>query len=215
MKAWKWLGAAMLAIVGAGKAGAVATNPAYLNIDITITASKSVTVIGQGSSTDTTTNWTGTPNLAVAPTSTVTVQNNSGVLSEGWQLSTNANSLAASGSVWARAASTTSVGADAFAVQAVFGSSSTLSCAAASWSNGTIAPALTTTPVSYTTSVFADSALNVGGGVSYQPDNTSTNVMYANSGLGAGQRALCWRVILPASTATSITQNIQVIVTAL
>jgi hypothetical protein len=212
-----WLGAVVLAVAAlSGQAGAVASNPAYLNIDVTITASLSVTVNGVASSTDATTNWTGTPNLAVAPTSTVTVQNNSGVLTEGWQLSTNANSLAASGSTWARSASTTSVGADAFAVQAVFGSSNTTTCAAASWNNSTIAAPLGTTPTSYTTTVYADSALNAGGGVSYQPDNTSTNKMYAyNAATGAGQRALCWRVILPASTGTQTLQNIQVVVTAL
>ncbi|MDE2489860.1 MAG: hypothetical protein KGM24_03380, partial [Elusimicrobia bacterium] len=75
----RWLGAALLATVGlAGTAHA--TNPAALNIDVTITASKSVSVNGVASSTDSSVNWSGTPNQAFTG-STVTVKNDSGVLS--------------------------------------------------------------------------------------------------------------------------------------
>jgi hypothetical protein len=211
---WRWLGAALLATVGlAGTAHA--TNPAVLNIDVTITASKSVTVNGVASSTDSSVNWTGTPNQAFTG-STVTVKNDSGVLSEGWELSTNANSIdtTGGGQTWALAASSTSVGADQFAVQAVFGSSNTAAsgCSSASWGSSVIAPVLTTTPTQYTTTKFADSALNNLG--TYLPD--SGNLLYAyNASTGAGLRALCWQTVMPTSTSTQNKQNIQVIVTAL
>ena len=212
---WKWSGAALLALAAlCGRAEAGVGSPSYLNIDVTVSASKSVSVSGAASSTDTTTSWTGTPNQAVAPTSTVTVQNDSGVLTEGWQLSTNANSLSTSAQTWARATSTSSVGADQFAVQAVFGSSNTTTCASASWTDGAIAPPLTTSGVSYTSGgTFADSALNSNG--RFNPD-ASNNLLAYNAATGAGQRALCWRVIMPASTLApnAAVENIQVIVTA-
>ena len=134
----KWLGGALLALAAlSGRAQAGTT--AYLNIDVTISGSKSVQVNGVVSSSDTTSvNWT-TPNQTVVAPGTVTVQNNSGVLTEGWELSTNANSLPASGGSWALAASSSAVGAEQFALQAVFGSSNTVAagCSGASWSNGT------------------------------------------------------------------------------
>jgi len=212
-----WLGGALLAMAALGvKAQAAGVgNPSYLNIDVTITASKSVAVNTVQSSSDTSTTWNGTPNLAVNPTSTATVKNDSGILSETWSLSTNASSLSPSGTTWARQNSTTTVGADQFAVQAVFGSSNTTTCAAASWTNGTIAPPLTTGAGTLYTGggALADTAL-VNNGTS-SPDNVST--MYAfNAATGAGLRALCWRLILPSSTAApnNAVENIQVIVTA-
>lgn len=222
-QSWKWLGA-ILAMVGlTAQARAAATNPAYLNIDVTITSAKSVTVNGVGSSTATTFAWAGTPNQLVTVASTATVQNNSGILSEGWELSTNANSIdtTGGGQTWALAASTSAVGGDQFGLQAVFGSSSTVAAgcplaAAAEWNSTTIAPPLTAAVAQYTAARFADSNLNAGGGVSYEPDNTVSNLMFAfNAATGAGSRALCWRAIMPASTSTQNTQNIQVIVTAL
>ena len=214
----KWLGAALLAVAGlAGSAQAAGVgSPSYLNIDVTITASKSVSVLGLNSSTDTSTSWNATPNLAVVAPTTTTVVNDSGVLSEGWKLSTNANSLDTTGGAqtWALSASSTSVGADAFALQAVFGSSNTAlgGCSASSWNNGTISPLLTSgAGVAYTAAVFADSALNAAGGL-FAPDSGVN--MLANAANGQGKRAMCWRVILPASTATLNKQNIQVIVTA-
>ena len=206
----------MLAVLGlAGSANAGVGSPSYLNIDVTITATKSVSVLGLNSSTDTSTSWNGTPNLAVVAPTTTTVVNDSGILSEGWKLSTNANSIdtTGGGQTWALTASSTTVGADAFALQAVFGSSNTVSagCTASSWNNGTISPLLTTTAVAYTATTFADSALAAGGGL-FAPDS-GVNLL-ANAANGRGKRAMCWRVILPASTATSNKQNIQVIVTA-
>ena len=212
-----WLGAALLAAAGlAGRAEAATS--AALNIDVTISGSKSVAVNSVASSSDTTSvSWT-TPNQAIPSPSTVTVTNNSGVLSEGWELSTNASALAPSGTPWTLAGSTTSVGAEQFAVQAVFGSSSTTSgqCASnASWTKGTIAPILQTTPQQYVASgLYADSGLATGGASTYQPDNGNNMYPYSAT-TGVGRRALCWRLILPLSTAQSATQNIQVIVTAL
>lgn len=223
---WKWLGA-ILAMAGlAVQAKAAATNPAYLNIDVTITSAKSVTVNGVASSTVTSFAWNGTPNQLVTVASTATVQNNSGILSEGWELSTNAKSIdtTGGGQQWNLAASTGPVlpGADSFGVQAVFGSSSTVAAgcpvaAAAEWNSTAIAPPLTAAVAQYTSTQFADNNLNAGGGVSYEPDQTIApfNMFAFNAATGAGQRALCWRVVLPASTSTQNTQNIQVIVTAL
>ena len=70
-----WLGAALLALCGLAGRAQAASNPAFLNIDIAISASMSVSVNDVPSSTDTSTTWSGTPNQAVAPTSTVTVKN--------------------------------------------------------------------------------------------------------------------------------------------
>jgi hypothetical protein len=211
----KWLGAALLALVGmAGTAGA-ATNPAYLNIDVAISGSKSVTVLGVGSSTDTSSTYS-TPDFAQVAPSTVVVENNSGIITEQWELSTNANSLASAGSTWALVASTTNVPADSFALQAVFGSSTTASagCSGASWTNGTIAPPLAVAVTAYTTTVLADSALNSGGANTYKPDNGNSMYAWSSGGNGVGQRALCWRLSEPLSTTASATQNVQLIVTA-
>ena len=205
-----------------GRAEANAGTPSYLNIDVTITASKSVSVFASGtnSSTDTSTSFSGTPNQVSTAATGVGVYNDSGVLSELWKLSTNASSLTSTsgGQVWSLATATTTVGNEAFAVQAVFGSSNTAAtCGNASWSNGLIAPILPTTPATYTANgEFADSALNATGGL-FNPDSSNTMLAY-NAGMtnGLGFRKLCWRVILPATTAAVNGQieNIQVIVTA-
>jgi len=55
--------------------------------------------------------------------------------------------------------------------------------------------------------VYAATSLNNGGGTP-QPD-VADGTMQASH-----QRALCWRVIMPDSTATTETQNVQVVVTA-
>jgi len=207
-----WL--ALAGLLGVGKAEAA--NPAYLNINVAINANLSVAVNGVASSTDTGTTWnTATPNQAFASASSATVTNDSGGTSERWALATNANSIDTGGGSpgsWTVAGSTTSVGADQFSLQAVFGSSNTAlgGCPAAGsgdW-NQAFAPLLTTTPVTYTSAVFADSNLTNGGGTP-NPDNTGNNRMFA-----ASKRALCWRIITPNSTSTSDTQNIQVIVSA-
>ena len=111
--------------------------------------------------------------------------------------------------------SSTSVGADSFSLQAVFGSSNTAAAgcpvaASADW-NQSFAPLLTAAPVTYTSTVFADSSLTNNGGTP-NPDVTAGA---ANGRMFAGdKRALCWRIITPSSTATTDTQNIQVVVTA-
>src|ERR1035437_6455310 len=97
-----WLGAALLALAGlTGKAQAAGVgSPSYLNIDVTINSSKSVSVTGARVSSQTTT-FDGTVFL-LAATSTATVKNDSGVLTEGWVLSTTLNSIDATGGgpVW-------------------------------------------------------------------------------------------------------------------
>ena len=206
----------VLALAGVMTAGsAQAANPAYLNINVTITANVSVSVNGTDSST-TTVSWNAaTPNDKLVPVglASATVRNDSGGVTEKWKLSTNPYSLSSvAGSTWSLAGSTAAVGADEFAVQAVFGSSGTASCpsgAAADW-DAPFAPPLTASPVVYTSSVFADTNLDNGG--TPLPDIAGGG---ADGRMHAGsRRALCWRVITPNSTSTAQTQNIQIVVTA-
>ena len=209
---------ALLALAGWLVAGeAEAANPAYLNINVTVNANVSVSVNDAASSTMTVSWNAATPNDKLVPVSlaSATVTNDSGGVTEKWRLSTNQYSLSAvAGSTWTLAASSSSVGADEFAVQAVFGSSNTaatscLSATHADW-NSTFAPVLTTSLQTYTTTTFAAPSL-VNNGTS-NPDQTSGT---ANGRMFAGsKRALCWRIISPSSTSTAETQNVQVIVTA-
>ena len=213
-----WTGAALLALgLLSVDAQAGVGTPSYLNIDVTISASKSVSISTVRTSTQSVT-WTGQATLAAA--STAAVRNDSGILSESWQLSTTANSLdATSGAAgWTIAGSSTNLAADAVTVQAVFGSSNTIAAGcpaagAADWNLSASAAILTTTPATYGPTLFADSTLNTGGGL-YQPDTGSTMYAY-NATSGVGQRALCWRLVMPPSTALSNVQIVPVIVTAL
>ena len=206
-----WLGAALLALAWTGRAQAAGVGtPSYLNIDVTISASLSVSVTGAKVSSQAVT-WTGQSLLAAA--STATVKNDTGLLSEKWQLSTTANAADATNGAagWTIAGSTTGLAADNVAVQAVFGSSHTAlaGCPATSgteWNNTAVAPPLTTAPATYTNTLYADAALTTNG--SYQPD-AAIGTMYANS-----QRALCWRLAMPPSTSLTNQQIIAVIVTA-
>ena len=101
----------------------------------------------------------------------------------------------------------------------MFGSSTTAAggcpgSGAADWNLAAATP-LTTVLAQYTSTVFADSLLNSGGGTSYEPDNAGAGLMFADSQAGGyGSRALCYRVILPQTTANTDEQIIQVIVTA-
>ena len=215
----KWILGALLALAGlAQEAGAVATTTAYLNIDVTINAQLSVKVDSFESST-VTISWTGTPNQqwvndgTGGRPSSATVTNDTGILTEKWLLATNANSLNAPGNsaTWALAASSSAVAADQFALQAVFGSSNTaangcLGSGASEWADGNAAPLLSATKQLYTSTRYVGASLNDDGQPT--PDEAS-GAMYAGS-----KRALCWRLILPASTSTQDTQNVQILVTA-
>ena len=215
-----WAGAALMALGLLGvEAKAGVGSPSYLYIDVTISASKSVSIVGLSASSQTTT-WTG--QTALAAVSTAAVRNDSGILSEGWQLSTTATSLnATTGAAgWTIASSSASLAVDNVSVQAVFGSSNTAlagcpAAGAADWNITASAPPLTTSLQTYGPTLFADSTLNTGGG-SYQPDTGSTMYAY-NATTGAGQRALCWRLAMPPSTSVSTAQQqiVPVIVTAL
>ena len=209
---------ALLAVAGlAGKAAASAGTPSYLNIDVTFNTSLSVAVDAANSSTYTVA-WSGTANQELLSPSSATVTNDSGRITERWKLFTNQNSLTASGSTWSMAASSSAVGADQFALQAVFGSSNTASggCSSAT-NNGTWnvlanAPLLTTTfatGLQYTTAGQLASTELVNNGQSTPDVVTNSGSMLANN-----KRALCWRVIAPTSTVATATQNIQVIVAA-
>jgi hypothetical protein len=212
--AWAALGLA-LAWTGATRAQAASNTTARLNIDVSITANLSVAVNNAVTSTQAV-NWnTGTANQPLVSPATSTVLNDSGGQTERWQLSTNANSIntANNAEVWAVSTDSTSVGANAFALQAVLGSSNTASgaCPAAGatdW-NQTFANELSAAQQTYTSALFADSTLNTGGGL-FNPDVAGSGRMFA-----AGKRALCWRVITPQSTDSVDTQNIQITVTAI
>lgn len=213
MKSWRLVVLVALGLA-LGQAGrAFGASSATLNIDVTIAGSLSVEVDGGASSTQTT-NWNAaSPSAKLVSAATATVRNSSGGRTEKWSLSTNPYSLSAvAGSTWSLAGSTSTVGPDEFSVQAVFGSSGTLSCpsgAAADW-DAPFAPPLTASPVAYTSTVFADTNLNNAG--TPLPDITAGG---ADGRMHAGsRRALCWRVITPSSTSTAQTQNIQIVVTA-
>jgi hypothetical protein len=181
-------------------------SPSYLNIDVTISASKSVSVVGQRTSSQTAT-FDGSTFLLVSA-STAEVKNDSGVLSEGWQLSTTANSINATtaGAGWTIVGSSSNLATDNMAVQAVFGSSHTIlggcpTSGLAQWNNTAIAPPLTTTPQQYGATLFADTTLNTNG--LFAPDSGTS--LFAGS-----TRALCWRLAMPPST-TLGTANVQII----
>ena len=197
------------------------TPTAVLNIDVTISAAVSVQVDGAGSSSYTAVGWSPTNRVLVSP-STATVTNVSGGLNEQWWLSTRANSINITGNAktWSLAASTitTAVGADSFAVQAVFVSSVAVQCPAYNdwrWATASATP-LTTVPAQYT-GIQNQFWFNEYDTVDHQswPDNLANNTMSAYiAATGAGQRALCWRVVGPSTTSTPEMQNIQIIVTA-
>jgi hypothetical protein len=211
-----WLGAALCALLGwAGKArAAAATNPAFLNIDVTFSNAMSVVVDGTASSTYTV-NWT-SPNQQLLSPSSATVSNNS-IVTERWKLYTNDTSLPEiAGASWTLVNSTTSVGVDQFALQAVFGSSNTADCSAltanGTWNLTTRAPLIPAgfgSAVQYTTAGSLASPELISNGQSTPDASLNGGSMY-----GAGKRALCWRVIAPQSTSATQTQNIQVIIAA-
>jgi hypothetical protein len=211
-KTWLALG---LAVAGLTATGAEAANPSRLNINVSITQNLSVSVNNAQTSTNTVAWNTGSPNERLVPVglTTSTVLNDSGGTTERWQLSTNLNTMPVSGTdAWTLSVDSSAVAAEQFALQAVFGSSNTAACpiaAAADWDQDT-ATEITTTPEFYTSTRFADAALD--GGVNGGTPNPDVP---ANGRMNAGSfRALCWRVITPASTVASATQNIQLTVTA-
>ena len=216
----KWAGALIALIALAWTAqDAAAANPATLNINVAVTANLSVAVNGVQSSTYTGVTWN-TSSQQQLTGSTATVLNDSGAQTEKWALSTNGQSIPVSGTeFWTLNTSSSAVGADQFSLQAVFGSSATAggSCpngASTDWDEDFADP-LTTSPVTYTSTQFANTNLNTGGNGSlflYNPDVIAGG---ANGRMFAGrQRALCWRIRTPTTTSTANTQNIQVIITA-
>src|SRR5471030_2023877 len=83
----KWLGAALLALLGlaAGRAEAGQGTSSYLYIDVTITNTLSVSVNSVGASTQSVT-WSGATALGAAATPNVT--NDTGYIAEKWELKT-------------------------------------------------------------------------------------------------------------------------------
>jgi hypothetical protein len=221
----KWMGrtAALAAVLtGAGLQAAKAANPAKLDIEVLVTSNLSVSVDGVAESTVTVTWDAANPSAdLVNNTSSATVKNDSGAQTEKWQLSTLASSIdqGTNGS-WSLATSTAPSlpGADQFALQAVFGSTSTTASgcpagSAADWNAGYAAP-LTTTVQTYTSTLFADPTLDVSG-ASSNPDNPAITSTGNNGDMLAGDsRALCWRIIAPSSISTVDDQTVQLVVTA-
>jgi hypothetical protein len=214
----KTAAAALALALLAGGAQAASNVTARLNIDVSITQNLSVAVntVGGVTTSTQTVNWnTGTANAQLVSPTTSTVLNDSGGQTERWQLSTNANSIntANNAEVWAVSTDSAAVGANAFALQAVFGSSNTApgNCPAAGSSdwNQDSANELSAAQQTYTSALFADASLNAAGGTP-NPDVAGSGRMRAGS-----FRALCWRVITPSSTDSVDTQNIQLTVTAI
>lgn len=199
-----------------------AASEADVDIDVTIAGALSVSVDAVHSSTRGAVWDASVPNQQLVSASSVTITNDSGGLTEKWALSTDAQSVNAAGgsAVWTLASSTSPAlpGDDQFAVQAVFGSSNTAagSCpgvGAQAWNEGFAQP-LTAVPVTYTSTVFADTldaAMNAGGATA-APDVSSGP--HDGRVFASHKRALCWRVIAPYTSSTADTQNIQIIVTA-
>ena len=210
-KAW---GLALGLLAMSSSARAATTNPARLNIEVTITQNLSVLVNEFASSTQTVAWNAANPNDRLVSPSSATVRNDSGAQTERWQLSTNLNSIPASGTdQWTVSTDSSAVGAEQFALQAVFGSSNTLAngCPVFNSADWDLAEAseVTTGLQTYTSALFADPNLTAGGGTP-NPDVAGNGRMTANS-----KRALCWRVIAPASTVATAAQTVQLIVTAL
>ena len=206
--------AALLSL--SGTAWAVAGATSYLNIDVTFVQTLSVAVNTVNSSTYTAA-WNGSANQQYFSGSSTTVTNDSGVFTEKWKLFTNPTSFSVGAATWTLSGSTITVGADMFMIQAVFGSSQTSAggCLAATatgtYNSLTVAPILPTTiagGLQYTSSQLSSSEL-VNNGTS-QPDSG----LNGGSMFGGSQRALCWRMIMPASTVATQTQIVQVGVAA-
>ena len=203
----KWLGAAVLAVMGltAGRAEAGAGDPSYLYIDVTISNALSVAVNGVNTSTQSVT-WAGATALGAA--ATAAVSNDTGYLAEKWELRTSAFSADSTNGAtgWTIASAP---GVDTVEVQAVFVSAAATGCpltTASEWSNALIAPALATSQAAYTSSLLADTAFS---GSTAQPDSLTTYKMNAGS-----VRGLCWRLGMPTSTSLTNAQVVPVVVTA-
>ena len=221
----RWLGAALLALMGAaaGRAEAsVGSSTATLNIDVTITAVMSVNITGVIATTATA-NWNGVLS-SVTATSSVTVTNDSSIVTERWKLSTTATSWptgTGTGS-WTINNSSSNLPADYVSVQAVFGSSNTTinGCAATTstgtWNLTANAPVLTTVAQQYTFAGVLGSPELVASGGLYTPDVNSgpSGAMYGNGSPNGGVRALCWRLVMPPSTSVTGTQVVPITVTA-
>jgi hypothetical protein len=203
----KWLGAAVLALMGlaAGRAEAGQGTSSYLYIDVTITNTLSVSVNSVGASSQAVT-WTGAS--ALAATSIATVTNDTGYLAERWELKTTAFSADSTNGAtgWTIAGSP---GVETVEVQAVFVSAAATSCpltTGSEWANVSIAPALSVAQTAYTSALLADTGFS---GANAQPDNLATSRLNAGS-----SRGLCWKLSMPTSTGLSDAQIVPVIVTA-
>ncbi len=202
----KLLGAA-LALLGLTGVARAANPSAYLNIDVTIVNNVSVSVIGVQSATQTVT-WTGQGVISAASTATVT--NDSGYVSERWELTTRANSwdsgTGAAG--WTIGATNA---ADTVQLKAVFGAAgiAQASCVGATlFNNNVIAPALlSSTQTPYTATILADTIVGAGG-VAARPDTAQDRILAGRT------RALCWQLTMPTSTSLTGTQVVPVVVTA-
>ena len=205
MKTKMKIGLMAAAVLGAlaVKAQAAATPSSQLNINVTITSNLSVKVDTVQTSSQSVT-WGGAQAIVAGATATVT--NDSTYFSSSWRVQTLASSFdAVTGAVgWTIGATG---GVETVAVQATFGATglAAAGCSGATWADSNVAPTLTTTPVTYTQAVLADTAL---GGFSARPDNG------ANKVFAASKRPLCWKLTMPTSTAVTANQIVPIVVTA-
>jgi hypothetical protein len=140
----------------------------------------------------------------------VAVTNDSGYLSENWELTTTPKAWDAGtgAATWAISATPST---DQVMLQAVFGASTVQGCTGGQFSNGTIAPALTSgVQTAFTQTVLADTVIGGAfGSIAAKPDNSTSNRMNAGR-----SRALCWQLTMPYSTSYTGTQVIPIVVTA-
>lgn len=230
-KTWGIAAALAAALAGLGAKGAWAfTSTATLDIEVIVQSNLAVSINGQTESTTTIT-WGGIANASFTAVNqaSATVKNESGTQDERWEFYASANSIdQGSAGNWANSGSTTSVGSDQFALQAVLGSSNTAASGcptngAADW-GGAYAPALNGTHVLYdgtSSHLLADTNLSTNGGSSAESDYNDTGSSIYQAGgyqdgdmLAGDQRALCWRMIMPSSVSNTDAQTVQLSVTA-
>jgi len=192
--------AAMLAGLGANNVWAV--NPATVNITVTMAGGLSVTVDGIGNVTRDLA--TQSPNALVVTGSSVAVKNDSGGLTETFELS-SADSTS-SGGVWTLVTTTeTAPGADAFALQALFNAvGDGVAPTAAEWDE-TAAP-IRLISAAVVDKRYTSTKFTATGG---DPDVANGN-MNDNS-----ERALFMRLYMPASDGSGgLEQTITLTITA-
>ena len=203
---------ALALVVGTGKAWAVLTPSANLDLHVNFSGQLSVKVDDVYASTRAV---SGGPNVALVPSS-ATVTNDASGLTEQWQLS-----LAVTTGTWSVTnATSTAPGLDKFDYQALFISSHTTSAcpgiADVKWEGNV---STVTTTAEYYRSYRYSEPTAVQGATGKPDVNTGAQDgnMYVSSGgpfNGSGRRGLCVRIRLPSSVTVDNSALIRLTVTA-